>query len=231
MGKKLLKLPYIECSGTPYEIGKTYGETAKKNIHFTLEKLLAKLNAMKPTDRETIRENARKYQPYLEEFDPEQIEIIKGRADGAGVDYLDILSLKCWFEFDLYPSVTELCTSFAVTGSATKDGKTLLGMNLDVEPWATLDVVRTTFNDGMKQLSLVFSGSAELTLNSAGLGNNLNFVVFPAKEQRLCVPALCVMSKALRQLRVDKALGILCIHNRSTLHNMVGNGEGEILSL
>lgn len=227
--KKRKRFEIIECSGTPYEIGKQYGQAARENVLKSIDQNVEKIKSIVKTSKEEILTNAKKYLPIAEKFDPELIETLKGEADGAGATFDEVFALWCWFELDSYPRVVEMCTTFAVTGKATKGGKTIIGMNLDVHTGATLDLVRTTHQDGMEQLSVVFWGGGELSITSAGLGIALNFVFTP--ELRLAVPCCFVMHRAMRQKRMGDALGILCTHGRSTLHFMTGCREGEIFSV
>ena len=227
--KKRKRFEIIECSGTPYEIGKQYGQAARENILISIDDVVTKIKSVVKASKEEILANTGKYLPFAEKFDPELIEMLKGEADGAGVTFAEVFALWCWFELDYYPRVAEMCTSFAVTGKATKGGKTIIGQNFDVHTTATLDVVRTKHQDGIEQLSVVFWGGGELTITSAGLGIVLNFVFTP--ELRLAVPCCFVMHRAMRQKRMGDALGVLCTSGRSTLHYMTGCREGEIFSV
>jgi isopenicillin-N N-acyltransferase-like protein len=230
--KIVQRLEVIECSGTPYEIGKQYGEKAKGNIVRSIDTLVARVAAGDKASKEDILLNTRKYLPSVEKFDPVLIQQLRGQADGAGVSFDEVFSLRCWFELRFYyKHLTTLCTSFAVTGNATRDGKAIVGQNFDVLPGVPLDMVRVKRNDGSKELSLVFWGGGELTLTSAGLGIVLNVVLSPTKEQRLKVPCCCLMPKVMRQKRIGDALSELCTNGRSMLHYMLASSEGDIFSV
>lgn len=228
--KKLFNI--IECSGTPYEVGKQYGTQCRDNIVKSVDMLVKILNFMQKASKKEILANARKYLPLVEKFDPELIEMLKGQAEGAGVSFDEVFALKCWFELGIYYQyVTGFCTSFAVTGKATKDGKTIIGENYDLTVGLTMDLVRIKRSDGLEQLSLIFSGGCELTLNSAGLGMVLNVMLGPGKEQLLNVPCCCVISKAMRQKRIGDALGVVCASGRSILYYAFASGEGDIVGI
>ena len=230
--KMVERLEVIECSGTPYEIGRQYGEAARGNIIRSIDTLVARVAEGDKATKEELLLNTRKYLPVVEKFDPELIQQLRGQADGAGVTFDEVFVLRCWFELRFYyMHLTTLCTSFAVTGKATRDGKAIVGQNFDVLPGVSLDMVRIKRNDGSRELSLVFWGGGELTLTSAGLGIVLNVVLSPTKEQRLNVPCCCLMPKVMRQKRVGDALSVLCTHGRSMLHYMLASAEGDIFSI
>lgn len=230
--KKVQRLEVIECSGSSYEIGKQYGEAAKGNILKSIDTLMARIASGDNATKDKVFFNTRKYLPAVEKLDPELIQQLKGQADGAGVTFDEVFALRCWFELRFYyKHLTTLCTSFAVTGKATRGGKAIVGQNFDVLPGVSLDMVRIKRNDGSKELSLVFWGGGELTLSSAGLGIVLNVVLSPTKEQGLNVPCCCLMPKVMRQKRIGDALSVLCTHGRSMLHYMLASAEGDIFSI
>lgn len=230
--KNKKRLEILECSGTSYEIGYQYGQAAGNNIRKSVDALVSRINYFHKADKAGILAVTQKYFPLVERFDPELIEMLKGQAEGAGVPLEEIFALRCWFELRFfYPRMTTFCTSFAVTGKATRGGKTLIGQNFDVMTGTALDMVKIKRNDGLRQLSLFFWGGGELTLSSAGLGIVLNVVVSPAKDQRLVVPCCCLMPRVMRQKKLGDALGLLCAYGRSMQHYAIGSGEGEIFSV
>ncbi|HUS77700.1 MAG TPA: C45 family peptidase [Patescibacteria group bacterium] len=225
--RKRFKL--IECSGTDYEIGRQYGEAARGNIVKSINALMGRVKAFHNADKDEILRNTRKYLPGVEQFDHKLIEMLKGQAEGAGVTFDEVFALRCWFELRwYYPKLTTMCTSFAVTGKATKGGEMIVGQNFDVSPGSMLDMVKVKYDDGIEQLNLVYWGGGELIMNSAGVGIVLNVVPTPTEEQRLVVPCCCLMPKAMRQRRVGDTLTLLCTHGRSMLNYTLGSKEGEI---
>ena len=61
----------------------------------------------------------------IKKYYPEILELIKGMADSAKVDYRDLIFINSLVEYSLK------CSAFAATGDATKDGHPLIGMNAD----------------------------------------------------------------------------------------------------
>ncbi|NHJ47349.1 MAG: hypothetical protein FK733_06120 [Asgard group archaeon] len=136
----------IEVSGTPYEMGLSYGFQCKKDIkkaismwykfgamsltpgfregHPKLLHMLPKFITYKK-DKSKLQSIAKKYESFIIENCPEIIEEMKGIAEGAKVDYIDILFLNT------FPEVIEGCTIWAACGKAVKTGEPLLAMNTD----------------------------------------------------------------------------------------------------
>ena len=226
------KFNVIECSGTPYEIGKQYGIACKENIvksnamHFGVFKVVYKAS------KEQIIANAKKFLPAVKKFDPALIEMLKGQAEGAGVSFDEVFALRCMIEFgEYYNQITALCTSFMATGKATKDGKTIIGQNIDWSPDFPMDLLKIKHPNGMEQLTLAFGGVLEWTLNSAGLGVVMNLVLTPQEQQRINIPCGLVIPKAMRQKNIGDALGVFCEAGRGLLYYGLGSGEGDIIGI
>ncbi len=230
--KKRKRLEIIACSGTMYKIGKQYGAVRRNSFVTSINSLFKEYITSNKTSREEIITTMRKYLSLVKSFDPELVEMLQGQAEGAGVSLEEVFLLRCNFEFSFYyQQMKTFCTSFAVTGQATRDGKTIIGQNFDATCGRSIDLVKTTHEDGLKQLSLVFWGACELVLNSAGLGMVLNVVVSPPEEQLFTLPACCVIPKAMRQWRIGDALGIFCAAGRSMMHYCLASKEGDIIGI
>jgi isopenicillin-N N-acyltransferase-like protein len=230
--KKKKKLDVIECAGTAFDIGKQYASCRRDNFVASINSMYEEYTLFYKTNREEMIATLRKYIPLVERFDPYLLDMLKGQAEGAGVSLEEIMLLRSNFEISFYyQRMKTFCTSFAVTGKATKDEKTIIGQNFDATRGRTIDLVKVTHADGLKQLSLIFWGACELTLNSAGLGMVLNVVVSPLEEQTLNLPACCVMPRAMRQKRIGDALGLFCTAGRSMMYYCLASKEGDIIGI
>ncbi|MHC4872271.1 MAG: C45 family autoproteolytic acyltransferase/hydrolase [Planctomycetota bacterium] len=127
------KFPFFSAKGTAKEVGFKYGEFFKVELQdrgagifdyhceknkITEDQTRAKL--------EMSAEDCRKYCPHV-------LEEIEGTAAGAGIDFYDAFALRIFYDFRNDP-VQEGCTSFAVSGDASADGKLISGQNKDVAP-------------------------------------------------------------------------------------------------
>ena len=232
--KEKKEFTVVECSGTSYEIGKQYGAACRDSLVSSIDSLFRDIGMFRKAGKEDIIATAKKYLPLVESFDPELIEMLKGQAEGAGVTFDEVFTLRCKLELGMYyHRITALCTSFVATGEATRGGKTIIGQTYDLSPGTTIDLVKTKFPDGMEQLSMVVAGggAGELPLNSAGLGMALNIMLSPAEEQLLNVPCACVIPKAMRQKRIGDALGVVCAAGRSLLYYAFASAEGDIIGI
>jgi len=151
-------LPVIMLSGSDYEMGHQYGQQAGGYIELNTNETWA--TALQSFDRETVIRTLKANQHYIREYTPENIEIMKGMADGAtaaghSVSYTDVLLLNCTLpkpETSTYPEGTESaslppksCSVCSAWGSATTDGR-LIGMDtLDQSGEASYSVIIVAF--------------------------------------------------------------------------------------
>jgi isopenicillin-N N-acyltransferase-like protein len=219
----------VECKGTPYEIGRQYGEACRENIRHALEFNLRVLtNGYKATKEEGISQ-AEKYYPRVKEFDPDVIEQIKGMAEGVGVDWREMFTHRCVLELGLYyPKLRGFCTSFAAAGKATRDGKTLLGQNIDWYPHIPLDLLKVEYDNGVKLLSVSLGGMVEYSLHSAGFGLCANSLFTSTEKFQLHLPIGCYLPRVMRQESFDAAFSLLRQAARGIGYFHLASASGEI---
>ncbi len=230
-------LEMLECSGTAYEIGLQYGEARKTSLQKTLtlciDKLVDSAEAAANVEltKEEILSMAGKYLPLVEKFDPEVVEFVHGEAKGAGMSFQEAFYLRCAFEMlCTYGQLSSMCTSFAATGEATGNGKTIVGRNIDFtcEDWP-FDLMKIRHADGLEQLALCVGGIEWDVLNSNGYCNSMNATF--NDDCRMNLPCGCYLPKTMRQRSLGAALGVLCRNARGLLYHVLASGDGDIIGV
>ncbi|NPV04852.1 MAG: hypothetical protein HPY67_08985 [Syntrophaceae bacterium] len=209
--KKETRLNIVECGGGPYEIGRQWGEGCRENLRRSLALLYAGLeHGPFRVGKAQVRDAAVTFMAAARNFDPYGFEVLRGQAEGAGMDLEEALALQCTLEIAFnYDRIMGLCTSFAVAGKATAGGGAILGQNVDWHPDSTLDLLRIRHDSGIREFVLCLSGSPYYHLNSAGIGNCSNLTLGPLGDMKHQVPLSFTISRAMRQPRIGFALGIL----------------------
>ena len=206
-------LRVLECSGTAYDIGLQYGKASGDKVHSALELLVRQLKlnlSQLPADIEKACHCARRYVENVRSFDPEAIQWVQGIADGATIPFDEALLLPCYAEILFnFHILSGMCTSFAVTGPATKDGITILGQNIDWHPETPLDLLRIKHADGLEQLSVAFFGAPVITLTSAGIGNCGNLTLSHERPVTTHVPFAFAIMAAMRRGSFEEVLEVL----------------------
>lgn len=134
-------LPVVILSGSDYEMGYQYGQQA--GPYLEKEKEAKWASALQKFSREKVLHMLKGNQFYIQKYTPENIEIMKGIADGTiasgfQLSYTDVLLMNCTLpkpDTSTFPPGAEKdslppknCSVSSAWGSATTDGR-LIGMD------------------------------------------------------------------------------------------------------
>ncbi len=152
-------LPVVILSGSDYEMGYQYGQQV--GPYLEKEREAGWASALQSLSREKVIQILKGNQFYIEKFTPENIEIMKGIADGATaagfqLSYTDVLLMNCTLpdpETSSFPQGAEKdelpikkCSVSSAWGSATTDGR-LIGMDTLDSGEAAYGVIIMAFPD------------------------------------------------------------------------------------
>lgn len=126
-------LPEVRVSGSPFEIGKAYGEATRDRIVRHLDNQRKAMAQLRPEQPGWWQAEVRTYLTPYEELAPYFVEEMEGIARGAGIPFSDILMLNVRDELIVAhkPLLSEGCTSFGCSGSVTASGQPLFGQTKD----------------------------------------------------------------------------------------------------
>jgi len=226
-------IPVVECSGTPYEIGKQWGEGCRENLQRSLAMLYAGLeHGPFRANKGNVWDAAVTFLGAVRNFDPYGFEILRGQAEGCGMVLEEALALQCSLEIAFnYGKIMGLCTSFAVAGKATQGGKAILGQNVDWHPDSAIDLLRVRHDSGIREFVLCLSGSPYYHLSSAGIGNCVNLTLGPLGDMKQQVPLAFYISRAMRQPRIGFALAILRRQARGLGYFQLADSAGSMTGI
>lgn len=233
MKKERKILPVIECRGTEYDIGRQYAEQAKENLHGALALMFRNLEEMPyKAGKDGLLRAAGQYRNNVRKFDPEAEARVQGMADGSGIPFDEMFALQCYSElFVNYPGLAGMCTSFAITGEATKGGVTLLGQTVDWNPDATVDLVRIHAKDGDRMLVLFLNGYGAFYLASSGMGNCANLTLCPMGPVTYHVPFAFYLYRAMRKKSIAEATEVLSAYSRGAGYIHLVDGTGNMTGI
>lgn len=116
----------LELSGEPYDRDHRYGEVCKSSIARTIEEaFFQEFNGRLTMDQ--MLKNARKYEPFIQDYSPEIAEEQKGMADGSGRSCNEIVMVNALDERE----ASSRCTTLDATGKTTRDGETYAAQSWD----------------------------------------------------------------------------------------------------
>jgi isopenicillin-N N-acyltransferase-like protein len=176
-------IPYFELSGSPYEQGLAHGRLAHAEINHNLEVYFWRFERESKISRTEVLRRAGLYLKNIEKSAPLYAEGMKGIADGAKRELLEIVALNARFEL-IYSEAstqgklpeTDGCTTFAVLPEKTTTGHLMLGENWD---WITnVKALVLKIMEPNKPDLLCFTEAGvfggKIGLNALGLGLVIN---------------------------------------------------------
>jgi isopenicillin-N N-acyltransferase like protein len=226
--------PHIEVEGGPRERGRQYGEAARERVARSVEAYGEAFGEWAGWDWGRVRAEAANYAAPIEAFEPRYLEELRGLAEGAAVDELDVLAInvrtEIMFAAEAREQLPHECTSFAVVPSHTKDGRLLIGQNWDWLPHAadTTLILSARQDEGPDFVTVVEAGLlAKVGMNSAGVAIGANALVCAADDGRAAVP-FHVLLRALHDAEsVADALNALGRSERASSANyLLAHGDG-----
>ena len=231
--KTTTRLNIVECGGAPYEIGRQWGAGCRTSLRKALSMLYAGLeHGPFKAGRGKVWDAALTFMAAVRNFDPYGFEVLRGQAEGAGMVMEEALALQCSLEISFnFGGITPLCTSFAAAGTATRDGKTILGQNVDWQPESTLDLLRVCHDNGIREFVLCLSGNPWYHMSSAGIGNCANLTLGPLGDMKQQVPVSLYISRAMRQPRIGFALAILRRQARGLAYVHLADAAGGLTGI
>lgn len=225
----------IELEGGAYERGRQYGARVSGAIRKNVEAYLRLIEFHAGLNHDAALAAARRFGPVVGAHAPDLLLEMRGIADGAGCDLVDVLLLNARSELmgSLSRACTGECTALAAAPEVTEQGKVLLGQNWDwytaVEPQAVLLLIRQPGQPDI--LTLAEAGQvAKIGLNSAGLGVGLNFLDHAHRSQGL--PVHIILRQMLGCANLGEAIhAALSVPRGGAANIPLAHAEGEILDL
>ena len=229
-------LPVVRVEGTHYEMGRQIGQDRRAVIHA----MLATYRHHFEAERERLRIrswreatlHARKYLPFAEESVPQYVEELQGMADGAEIDFNDLLVLNC-MEALTEDALHRGCTSLAAAPEVTADGTLLVGHNEDWLPddFETVYLVHARPVDEPAYLAITYGGLLpNIGFNECGIAQCCDSV-YP-NDARIGVPRIFVSRAVLAARTLDEAIRAALNHRRAAGYNhLIVHASGEMYNV
>ncbi|QJB57192.1 C45 family peptidase [Pseudodesulfovibrio sp. zrk46] len=230
-------LQTVELQGSYYDIGKGWGEVFKQDMDRIISTELGLIAAFYGINTETVIELGQKFFPAAQQYDPDFIEVLRGFSEGAGVNFDTTFAIRSVLELLCSgPPPQGMCTSLAVSGTATQNGQMIIGQNIDWHPTLPMALLRITWPNGVKQLALSMSGIWEYTLSAYADSSPFSIMstltVTPNTKPELpLVPISFILNKASRQKRLEHALDVFINANSTMPSYLLANGDGDMIGV
>lgn len=232
--------PLIELSGSPYERGRQYGCQAQREIRRSIAHYGAQFRGLELSDAELTR-IVRAYSPKIEAFAPTLVQEMRGIADGAAVDYTEIIMINARTEIlklAANPSLQAAlfgqvepdgCTGVVVEPDAAADRRLIHAHNWDwkVESAEASVVLHIYRDDGPDILTFTEAGAlGRFGFNAAGIAVTANYLESDRDYSQIGVPLALIRRQLLEQSQFALALRIAYSTPKSASNNIVLSHSG-----
>ena len=228
--------PLIEVSGTHREIGRQIGEAARQQVQHSIANARILIDAAYNTlelSWQGAQIQSRKYLPFAEERYPQYVDEMRGIAEGANVDFDDIVVLNAMEAVTTDALHLTRCTSMAVNEERTADGHVLAAHNEDWVPEDEDDVFVISAKPDKEPpfLAMTYGGLLpNVGFNAYDIAQLIDSV-YP-NDSRVGIPRLVVSRAVLASRRISGAIGRTLIQHRAAGYNHILIHEsGEIFSI
>ncbi|MFI1484565.1 C45 family autoproteolytic acyltransferase/hydolase [Streptomyces sp. NPDC020747] len=226
-------LPIIEISGNPLDRGRQYGEAVRPQLHTALAYYEEAFGHSSGLTWQQVTARAARWLDPVRDYAPDLVEEMRGIADGAGVDLLDVLALNARGEVIYDRSFARMaegrqeletpaevvaeersegCTSFAAYGEASGDGRVWAGQNWDWRAGVADTVVMIRVVQPPKPTLIMQVEAGQIGrqgANSAGIALNANGLG-GRFDDAVGLPQTVVRRRVLDQHAITDALEVLC---------------------
>lgn len=161
----------VRVKGSPYEQGAGQGKLLRETILRNIEAVRVKMKKDQ-ADPDRYNRFVRRNAGFMETCHREIWEEMKGIADGAGIDFEDILTLNIPAYF-MTQYLGQECSMIMARGKATADGLTYVIKNRDMSTYIEQAVIEREYPDGLKIVEVNGAGTVTYPasgMNSYGLG-------------------------------------------------------------
>jgi isopenicillin-N N-acyltransferase like protein len=233
MNKEFNYFPLYEFSGTEREIGRQYGEQCKEDIKHTVEWWYSNLAQAIPGNRSLpdMIDATKAFAEPIKNYAPEIYDQMVGIAEGSGCTFDEIVFINGGVELDAAFPAFMGCTSFACSGKATIDGKTICGQNLDWLPGVAIYALKLKPKNKPAILTFTWAGCVAMTgISELGLSHFTNILLCP--EAQVGVPWNIICQKILCQKNVGDQMRVIAQAKRAIAFNhLLAGKDGEIISV
>lgn len=225
--------PIIEVSGSAYERGKQYGTAAAMQTRHSIRSYAELFAYRLGLNWHVMCDKAQAYAKLIENTAPALMDEMRGVADGADVDLMEVVALNARTELlagigtgtkhanaesaiqqneklmqtDMALAMNE-CTAVAALPSATKNKHTLLAQTWD---WmgnqrAACVVLRAQGDDGADYATITEGGMlAKIGLNQHGIAVTLNILASKSDGKKAGFPVHLILRSVLNQKDFESA--------------------------
>jgi len=203
----------IDVSGDYHSIGQKLGRSCRTIAHQMVSDAKPRLRVRGIEWGKNVK-NCLRFVPYAEDYSPRYVDLVRGYAEGSGLELAEVLAL-------LYEGETFGCTDCMVNSDVTSDGAVL---SAHTEDWWTtfrsqIVLVRMKPRTGPAFISTTYGGLDFIGgVNSAGLSVTVNSLT--QNDMRVGIPREMFSFEALSSRTIGDAINSCTPADRASGSNL-----------
>ena len=226
--------PVVELIGKPHRMGLAHGRVLARQIKANYAVYMDMIMANTGRTEVEVIDLAKPFRSFIEQAAPDLIEEMEGMAEGAGLDFDQILVLNARTELGYSDQLAAAeCSGLALAPSRTEQGRTLLAQNWDWLPAMKerVALLRLTPDNGPRALIFCEAGQvSKIGFNEHGLGQLMNLLMSPGAKYG--VPIHILSRLILGADSVAAAVDLVQKAVRASSTNfLIGDKSGRLVSL
>jgi isopenicillin-N N-acyltransferase-like protein len=227
--------PQLLLKGNAYEIGYNHGSTFRSLIRDNIDIYFSLFFHYAQLGREEVISRAHSFIPFIEGFDREIMEEMRGIAEGSGNLLEEIVALNARTEIMFKDSTLQPgeCTALAVTPEASSTGHTLIGQNWDWMVQMRDKAIILEIEQKEKPRILTFTEAGfvgKIGMNTAGVGLCANLLVGP--NTVLGIPFHLFCRGILNSSSLGEAISKVLEYQSGASGNfLIAHAEGEAIDI
>ena len=208
-----MNVKQLTLAGVPYEKGYVHGSECRQQVLRSLETYRHRYSVQRGLTWDAARALAKRFEKVFTGDYEAYAEEMRGIAEGAGLDFYDVLALNLRSEI-LYSGLKDMrfeadeCTAFSAMAPATQNGEVLAGQSWDftVAQREASFIARIPAENGKPAMLLFLEGGmvGGKGVNKAGLCLTINALT--TKTAGVGVPLHVRMRRALEQNYLSDAI-------------------------
>lgn len=225
--------PLVSVKGSHRAIGRQIGEACAEQVRRSVantQALIAQTYEVLQLTWEGARLQARKYLPFAQERYPQYVEELWGLAEGAGVDFDDLMVVNALEGVAMDALHLAKCTSLAVNGERSAEGHVLVAHNEDWLPDDEADVylVHAAPDDEPPWLAMTYGGLLpNIGFNACGIAQCCD-TVYP-NDVRIGIPRVIVSRAVLAARDLAEAMRAALAPKRAAGYaHLLAHESGEL---
>lgn len=224
---------YYYFSGSYRDIGRQYGEAIREKLQRVYEENLEKLICQDGIPEENLRDIVNLYYRLCERYSPQLLEQLIGEGESSGIGDFGAMLVNVSREIGaIHANRFMECTSYAVGGSYTVDGKHYSGQNQDMKSGYenNCDIVTFAVPGKPKVMFMLPAGNLAFSgMNSEGISCNRNFLF--GSPWKFALPRYFVTRLALESTTLEEVKEVMDrMDYPSSHHSLYADRHGRILS-